>query len=130
MRPNPPDCLLLALGFGVRFHLCQLAIQLLHCQLKRGDFVSGSHKVAIDGGDLVLCFASQFDQRLLKKLDIGLQASGTTFHPWLGRATFHPANVLCGYRRQHCDEQCHRKTQKMRCAEPKLPKLRLFAFHA
>ncbi len=46
--------------------------------------------IAIGGGDLVLFFASQFYQGLLKKLDIGLQVSGTTLHPRFGRAEATP----------------------------------------
>jgi len=66
-------------------------------QFERSDLSSGSGKIAISDGDLPLSFAGQFDQRLLKKLDIRLWACGTTLHLLLGRENFHPANVLRGY---------------------------------
>ena len=66
--------------------------------------------------DLVLCFAGQPSKRLLKKFDIGLQASGTTLHLLFGGAGLHSANVLCGCRRQQRrDEQRPRTAQKLRC---------------
>jgi len=36
---------------------------------------------------------------LLKKLDIGLQASGPSFHLLFGCTDLQPANILRGYRR-------------------------------
>src|ERR1700730_12453526 len=72
--------LLLAGGVGFQLRLCQLTVQFLHCRFERGDLSACSGKIAIGGGDLLLGSAGQFDERLLKKLDIRLQASGTTLH--------------------------------------------------
>lgn len=121
--------LLPAAGFDFRFHLRKLAVQPRHRRLELSDLVSGSGKITTGCVDLILCLARQPGQRLLKKLDIGLQASGTTLHVLFGGADFQPANVLRYRGRQQCDEQCSRRAQNLRRAEPKWPKLRLFAFH-
>ncbi len=73
--------------------------------------------IAISSSDLVLFFASQFYQGLLKKLDIGLQVSGTTLHPRFRPCRGHPANVLCGYRRRLCDERCSRSAAALERAD-------------
>ena len=43
-------------------------------RFERGDFGAGGGKIAIGGGALLLSVVGQFVQRLLKKLDIRLQA--------------------------------------------------------
>jgi hypothetical protein len=107
MALGPSFCvsLLLGVGFGFCFQLPQLAIQLRNCRLKLGDFASRSSEIALGGGDLGLRLAAQPGQRLLKKLDIGLQASGTTLHLLFGHASFQPADVLCNRGRQQRREQ-------------------------
>src|SRR5664279_1304581 len=88
---------------------------------------AGGSEIAVGGGDLVLGLARKPGQRLLQKLDIGLQAAGAALHLLFGRADFQPANVLCGRGRQQRHEQ-------QRCAEERcgavLPMLTLSAAHA
>jgi hypothetical protein len=110
--------------------LFQFAVQLLHRRFKRGDLGSGSGQIAIGGGHLLLSFSGKLEQRLLKKLDIRLQARGTSLHLLFGRANFNAAYVLCGRGRRRCHEQQSRSAQKLRRFVPRLPKLPLFAFHA
>src|SRR5580704_35810 len=122
--------LLLGFGLGFRFHLFQFVIQLLHRRFERGDFGAGGGEIAIGGGALLLSVVGQFVQRLLKELDIGLQACGPPLHLLFGGADFHAANVLCGRGRQRHHEHQSRSAQKLRHFVPRPPKLLLFAFHA
>lgn len=106
--------LLFAVGFGLRFQLRQLVSQLIDGRFKRGNLGSRSGKITVGGGHLVLGLACKLDQRLLQKLDIGLQASGTALHLLFSGADLQTANVLCGHRRQQDDEEDSPNTQKLR----------------
>jgi hypothetical protein len=120
---------LLLTGLGLSFYFRDLSIQFFDRQFKRGDLTSGIRKIAISGGNPIPSFTVQFDQRPLKKLDIRLQACGTTLHLLLGRANFHPANVLPGSGRERYYEQDSRMEQKLPRSGPTPAKLWLLRFH-
>src|SRR5580704_17774309 len=90
---------------------------------------SGGSEIALGGGNLILRFAGDLVQCLLQKLDVRLQAAGTTLHFRLGRAYFHPANVLRGSTRQKCRQQ-HCRKEKLRVGRPGHPMLQRVAYHA
>src|SRR5262245_13663955 len=87
--------LLLVCGFGLGLQLRQLAVEFRNRGLKRRDFGPRGGEIAPGAGDLVLRLARKLRERLLKKLDIGLQAPGAAFHLLFSRADFEPADVLC-----------------------------------
>src|SRR5262245_62261556 len=77
--------LLLGGGFGLGLQLRQLAVEFRNRGLKRRDFGPRGGEIAPGAGDLVLRLARKLRERLLKKLDIGLQAPGAAFHLLLDR---------------------------------------------
>jgi hypothetical protein len=83
--------------------------------------------IAAGGGHLVLGLARKLAQRLLQKLDIGLQAAGAPLHLLFGGADLQPADVLRSGRTEQGSEQ-----SGLLLASPKdaLPDRFLFAFDA
>ena len=112
--------------YARRVHLRELSTLFLDRRFKRGDLTSGIRKIAISGGDPIPSFAVQFDQRLLKKFDIRLQARCATLQLLLGRANFHPTNVLPGNRRERYHDQHSRMKQKLPRSGPTPPWLLRF----
>ena len=74
--------------------------------------------------DLGLRFAAELEHRLLKKLNVGLQAGGPALHLLFNRADLHAANVL-GLRRRLRGRKRHNDAQAWRhpkhCAQSVLP---------
>ena len=98
--------LFLAVGLGLGLHLRELAGELLYFRFERGDLGAGLRKIAIGDCAFVVHFTVELDQRLLQIVDIGLQAGGATLHLLLGRANFHPADILSDSGRDRYYEQC------------------------
>jgi hypothetical protein len=76
-----------ALAFTCASSLPSLSIADLSAAISRGGEIAGS------GGDFRIGLAVELE-RLLQKLDIGLQAGGAAIHLLLGGADLEPANVL------------------------------------
>jgi hypothetical protein len=93
-----------ALAFTCASSLPSLSIADLSAAISRGGEIAGS------GGDFRIGLAVELE-RLLQKLDIGLQAGCAAIHLLLGGADLEPANVLRRGRRQRRRQHCGRQRQ-------------------
>src|SRR5262245_22900990 len=102
---RPTINLLLVGGLGLGLQLRQLAVEFRNRGLKRCDFGPRGGEIATGAGDLLLRLARKLRERLLKKLDIGLQAPGAALHLLFGRADFQATDVLCICPRQQREKK-------------------------
>ena len=89
---------------GLGLQLCQFALELFDHRLHHRNLGPRGRESPVFAVKLGLRLAIQFEQRLLKKFDIRLQAGSPALHLLLDRADLHPPNVLGLRRRERgCD---------------------------
>ena len=91
---KPLAKLLFTSGFGFRSYLREFAVQSVDGRFECANLGPGSSEITLGSGDLGLNLAPQPEQRLLKKLDIRLKASGAPLHLLFGGADFESPNIL------------------------------------